>query len=227
MRTCRGCSDECLSPTVILVVASLGPSPPPSHSTLPFGSPSCSAVSVASAIVLALADTADDFQYHRQESAHQDAHGRREEGLAAQDDLLVFQDWVCEQFNAHSVVQHGERALRRRRERSRQEGLGQAGCVLADRCLLRCARGPTYPHRLRMYIGLCGAVTRRSAAAGTRLTCCVLACAFVLRIVEDGGPALPKDSRWLKERRAEGFVIFPGLPNGSHFSQGSWRRGVA
>ena len=37
----------------------------------------------------------------------------------------------------------------------------------------------------------------------------------------DGGPALPKDAAWLKKKREEGFVIFPGLPNGSGFNQGA------
>jgi hypothetical protein len=35
----------------------------------------------------------------------------------------------------------------------------------------------------------------------------------------DGGPAFNLDPAWLRARRAEGFVIFPGLPNGSALNQ--------
>jgi hypothetical protein len=91
-------------------------------------------------------------------------------------------------------------------------------------CIARVPDAPTPASHV------CWLVRRSHAAIGgcwyTSNTLCS-ACAFVLHIVADGGPALPKNSRWLKARRAEGFVFFPGLPNGSHFSQGSWRRSVA
>jgi len=35
----------------------------------------------------------------------------------------------------------------------------------------------------------------------------------------DSGPALPKDPEVLEQLRDEGFIIFPGLPNGTHVNQ--------